>query len=197
MGRVGRKRKAGKRTKSGALARVPMRDMGCEGVQRRRALYAAPAIMAKDASGKLQQVRPADGSQTFDAIGRAWSAGLLGYRADELRDGARKIAAQYWRHYGFNTPDSLARFQPAYASDILESGLDAIIEGALNAGLDAVRARGHSVRRAFDQLVIDMHPDCGPDWLDRAIMAKRAGVSLGERDADMLRLALEGLREVA
>lgn len=194
MARAGRKRKAGPRTAKGALKRFPSNDMGCDGVQRRRTLYGRPA---NDQGGSGKAARTVDGSQTFDAIGRAWSAGLLGPRADELRDGARVIAAQYWRVYGFATPDSLARFQPGFGAGLMDSDRERIIETALNGGLVMVRKRGHDVRRAFDQLVIDLNPDHGPAWLDRMIFAARRGHTPDERDSNMLRLALEGLEQVA
>ena len=198
MAKAGRKRKAGARTKSGALKRVPLRDVGCPGVQRRRDLYAAPPVFANDDDGQRRRIREADASQTFDAIGRAWSAGLLGYRGDELRDGARKIAAQYWRAYGFITPDSLARFQPCTgAPALLDSDREKIIEAALRDTLSTVAKCGRDHRRAFDHLVIDMHPDAGPAWLDRAIFAKRQGRAASEADGLMLRLAVEALEKVA
>lgn len=190
--RSGRKRSPGKRTASGALARAPKWDYGCEGVQRRRALYGRPTATTSS-KGK----RKPDEGQTFDALGRAWSAGLLGERADELRDGGRIIAAQYWRAYGFRTPDSLARFQPSDGVGLLDSDREKIIEAALNDALDTVKRHGRDVRRAFDQLVIDLSPDCGPAWLDRIIFAKRQGKPIAEADDNMLRLALIGLKEIA
>lgn len=193
-GRAGRKKKAGARTASGALQRVPKWDYGCDGVQRRRALYARETIAPGSDGTKQVKV---DAGQTFDALGRAWSAGLLGARADELRDGGRIIAGQYWRAYGFVTPDSLARFQPSAAVGLVDDHRARIIEAALNDALDTVAKRGRDVRRAFDQLVIDLNPDAGPAWLDRIIFASRQHRTPTEADSNMLRLALEGLQQVA
>ena len=179
MARGGRKRKEGKRQPNGQPYREPRYDKGCEGVQRRQALY------ARTPEGEGDRF---DSSNTFDAIGRAWSAHLLGSNADAKRDAGRKIAAQYWRVYGFATPDSLARFQPSTDYGVPDAAIDKIREDALNDALDMVRGYGRDVRTAFDQLVIDMNPDSGPPWLDRIIFGQA-----DEGDHNMLRLAIKGL----
>lgn len=199
--RTGRKRKAGSRTASGALKRVPVYDYGCEGVRRRQARYARPAGRGETEADPhrpgQRRKRGSDTSQTFDAVGRAWSAGLLGPRGEELMAGARVIAAQYWRVYGFATPDSLARFQPVGPVGLVNSERERIIEDALADTLTTVAKAGRDVRRAFDQLVIDMNPDAGPPWLDRIIFAQRQHHSPTEPDSNMLRLAMIGLACVA
>jgi hypothetical protein len=57
--------------------------------------------------------------------------------------------------------------------------------------LDSVGRLGHHVRRAFDQLCIDINPDVGPPWLDRLV---RLQAEPG--DAHMMKLALAGLEAV-
>jgi len=66
-------------------------------------------------------------------------------------------------------------------------------EKALNKSLCLIEKRGRAVRSAFDQLVIDLNPDHGPDWLDRIIAAKRCGEQPRMGDARLLALAVEGL----
>lgn len=194
MAKAGRKRKAGERHDCGRLKVV--RDIGCEGVQRRRAMYGRPPSPANDED----HARGPDFSQTFDAIGRAWSSDLLDRnpdRARELMDGARKIAAQYWRVYGFGTSDSLAKMQPSHAFGIADPERDRIREDALNDALDMVNKKGREVRKAFDQLIIELNPDEGPHWLDRIIASRRGGPSCMRGDFEMLSHALIGLKAVA
>lgn len=188
--RAGRKRKPGERFACGQPKVT--RDYGCDGVRRRKDLYGKPPSPANDANGK---VGGPDVSQTFDALGRAWSAGLLGVdedRARELLDGGRRIAAQYWRVYGYGCGDSLARFQPSQSFGIENEARDKIREDALNDTLAAVSALGRDVRKAFDELIIDPNPDCGPSWLDKIILG---GARIDHLAT--LRLATRGLREVA
>ena len=190
--RAGRKRKQGRRTASGALARTPRIDKGCDGVVRRQMMF---GVMAINDNRKTIMV---DGSQTFDALGRAWSAGLLGSvdRSNRYRDSGRVIATQYWRVFGFATPDSLARFQPSLGVGIPDPEKDRIREDALNDALDIVKRQGRDVASAFTQLVIDINPDHGPAWLDRIIYAQRKAKTPDEGDTAMLRLALIGLQAV-
>jgi hypothetical protein len=185
MGRAGRKRKQGPRTKTGRLARSTAPDRGCDGVIRRRAMYASYDT-AED--GRSVMV---DSGHTCDALGRAWSAGLISTRQ---RDSGRAIAAQYWRVYGFDTPDSLARFQPGQPIGIADPTKDLIREQALNDMRDLIRREGRDIARAFDQLVIDINPDAGPSWLDLCIAAKRQGRAFPEPAGAMLMLAIRGLR---
>ncbi|QUT07935.1 hypothetical protein KFK14_11405 [Sphingobium phenoxybenzoativorans] len=193
MAKSGRKRKQGKRTKSGQLVRTPRYDKGCDGVIRRRAEF---GIYAETKDGERILV---DATQTFDALGRAWSAGLLGEpdQANRFRDTGRVIAAQYWRTYGFATPDSLARFQPSQGVGVSDSEKEKVREKALNASLDRIKKMGPQVASAFSQLVIDLNPDKGPPWLDRIIYGKRTGKPVDDRDTTILGHALDALSEVA
>lgn len=178
----------GNRSASGRLRdRTPRRVTACDGVLRKRAFY---GVAAND-------------TDTCDAIGRAYAAGLLGHgedgaeRASRLLNAGRRIAAQYWRVLGFHTPDSLARFQPSSPSAPPSPEDERIREDALNDGLALVQAQGRSCRFAFDQLVIDPNPDHGPAWLDRLIWARKQGRTPMEGDNNMLRLAVKGLEALA
>lgn len=164
--------------------RTPLIVAPCMGVERRKALMGVPA----------------NDTNTCDAIGRAYVAGLLHGapdRALELMNAGRKIATQYWRVLGFTTQDSLARFQPSQPSTPMDPALEKLREDAFNVALSLVDARGRDVRRAFDHLVIDPQPDSGPPWLDRIIYAQRRGQRASEGDYAMLRLAVEGLSALA
>lgn len=194
MARAGRKRKAGERHDCGRLKVV--RDYGCDGVRRRMEAYGRPPSPANDDPTQRRE----DHSQTHDAIGRAYSSDLLDRNIDRARDlmtGARKIAAQYWRVYGFGSGDSLAKFQPSGGYGIADPVRDKIREDALNIALAAVSKKGRPVRAAFDELIIEMNPDHGPAWLDRIIASRRGGPSANRSDWEKLDLAITGLREVA
>ena len=184
-GKLSKGQPIGLRTASGRKRnRAPLRVAACDGIIRRREMYGAPA----------------NDMDTHDALGRAWQAGLLHndrQRAKVLLDAGRKIAAQYWRVYGFPTPDSLARFQPQDARGIMDPAKEKIREDALNDALEIVGKRGRVVRKYFDELVIDMNPDAGPRWLDRIIFAHRRRERAAEQDYAWLKLAIEGLETVA
>lgn len=183
-GKLSKGQPQGSRSASGRKRdRAPARVSACEGVIRRKELY---SVAAND-------------TDTCDAIGRAYTAGLLGSgeHAKTLLIAGRKIAAQYWRVYGFPTPDSLARFQPQQPSTPMDPEREKIREQALSDALDIIAKVGRDHRRCFDQLVIDMNPDCGPPWLDRIAYAHRRGISASEGDYNALRLAKEGLEAIA
>lgn len=183
----GRKRKEGKRHPNGRLVR--MRDQGCDGVIRRRAMYQRRTYV-HDGDGKLVDVK-IDDTQTQDAIGRAWSAGLL--ENDErdatvLRDQGRELYALYWAFYGLGRPeDTLARYSEGRSSSSAES--KRARERALNRKLDMLNDMGHAVRRAVDALCIDcIESDSGPPFIDRLIAGKGT-----DRDRLTLSLAVRGL----
>lgn len=187
MAAKGRKRKEGKRHPGGRL--VQMRDHGCDGVIRRRAMYQRRTYI-HDGDGKLVDVK-IDDTQTFDAIGRAWSAGLL--ENDErdatvLRDQGRELYALYWAFYGLGRPeDTLARYSEGRSSSSEEA--QKARNFALNRKLNTLNDMGHAVRRAVDALCIDaIETDVGPEFLDRLI----AGTGT-DRDRLTLSLAKQGL----
>jgi hypothetical protein len=175
----------GARSASGRKRDRTPRSIGpCDGIIRRREMYGAPA----------------NDMDTIDALGRAWQAGLLHKdreRAKQMLDGGRKIAGQYWRAYGFPTADSLARFQPQNAMGTPDPIADKIREDALNVALAMVQGRGRAVRKFFDQLVIDLNHDSGPPPLDRIIFAHRTKKRASESDYYWLKLAIEGLEQIA
>lgn len=169
MSRAGRKRKAGRRTNSGRLSRAnaaPLFDRGTEHAQAMQALYGT------------------DGS---DAIGRAFRAGLLGEgsEAKALLDFARRISNVYWRAYATGT------YQCPLGERTYGSVVEIDAEKAkrreewLNGCLDEVRRMGPQTDRAFRQLCIDVNPDSGPGWLDRAVYAKRRGHGLNSDTTEM------------
>jgi len=182
--KAGRKRKAGERTASGRLRQAY--DYGCDGVQRRRALYARPA----NDDGKVVE------DHTFDAIGRAWSAGLLeieGKDSAAMRDAGRDYAALFWRIYGIGKhKDSLSRF---VAGNGGVGSSDEALEAAFNARNAALRGMGNAIKVAVEKLCLDDPggSDAGPSWLDRIIFHKRRGVAIDMADKNILDCALKGL----
>ena len=176
----------GSRSASGRKRdRTVQRVEPCDGVLRKRSFYGAAA----------------NDTDYADAIGRAYSAGLLGNgeKAKDLLNAGRKVAWQYWAVFKpeYPTPDTLARFQPQSGGAPVDPDRERILEDALTDTLTMLNRYGRDVRRAFDKLVIDMNPDCGPAWLDRIITAQRAKQTAAEGDMNMLRLAVIGLEMVA
>jgi len=173
MARTGRKRKPGKRTKSGQLSRagIPSFDKGTERVQAMRAIY---------------------GTSGTDAIGRAYHAGLLGSGSDAkaLLDTARTIANAYWATYE-NGKIGCTLGERTYGSvtDIDEARAKRR-QDWLEDVLKYVNGWGHDHRRAFDQLVINPYPDFGPHWLDMLLADSQAR-------RDQLEKALSPLRGLA
>ncbi len=152
MARRGRPRKSGKRTNADRLSRagaiLPF-DHGTEHAKAMQVLY---------------------GNDGCDAVGRAYRAGLLGEgsEAKALLDTARRIANAYWIAY------STGRYQCPLADRTHGPGVEnpeqvRNREVWLSASLKSVNGS----RRAFDGLVIDVHPDHGPQWLDQVIADKR------------------------
>lgn len=187
MAKAGRKRKPGKRTKSGQLSRaglVPY-DHGNERAQAMRALY---------------------GDNWSDPIGRAYEAGLLGHGenakgsdAKTVLDFARSLHVAYWRAYMIGPIRcTLAASGGKQTGDIIDFDAEKTRrrEKWLNESLTFVSSMG--VRRAFDQLVIDVNPDNGPDWLDRIIWDQRRGKETASpSDHARLRAALDALETLS
>jgi hypothetical protein len=181
MGRAGRKRKPGKRTASGRLSRegICAYDKGTEHTQAMQSLY---------------------GPDGADAIGRAYRAGLLGdlrtegAEAKALLDTARRISNAYWQAYSHG----------GYSCALGERSFGSVIvldvervkrrEEWLNGCLDTV-ARLNS-RRVFDQLVIDVNPDSGPDWLDRLCYASQLKRDALPADSKALAKAIYALAQL-
>lgn len=172
MTKRGRPRKAGARTKAGRLI-IPI-DKGTEHAQAMQALY---------------------GQDGCDAIGRAYHAGLLGTgsEAKALLDTARAIANAYWQAY------ETGRYTCALADRThgnvtqIDAKKAKAREEWLNGCLTHVNRMGREVRRAFDQLVIDVNPDHGPLWLDTMIYAQRQKLPVPLAGKSQLRRALDAL----
>ena len=150
MGKAGRPRKSGKRTKSGRLITDTRFDHGSEAAQARRSVF---------------------GDDGCDAIGRAFVAGLLGQgqTAKDRKSMARLIYAQYWPTinvpgYRCGLNQETGGFAPT--PTVEQHREDYEREQRLTKRLEAARQCGHDTYRAFSQLVIDQHFDSGPDWLD-------------------------------
>lgn len=180
MGKAGRKRKAGRRTPSGRLSRAapPLFDRGTERAQAMQALY---------------------GPDGADAIGRAYRAGLLGEGAEAkaMLDTARKIAGAYWQAY--ETGRYQCTLGDKTGGSVVELDHQRIKrrEEWLEEVLAFVNGMGRGVRRAFDQLVIDVHPDSGPSWLDSAVWAKKHHKPIPPECASVLQRALDPLNILA
>jgi len=199
-GRLSRGQPLGARSASGRKRdRTPASILPSPGVVRRRELYRLPANDVGEADNDRTARRGKQETDTCDALGRAYTAGLLGSggKAQQMLLAGRKIAAQYWRVYGFPTPDSLARFQPQQSCTPMDPAKERIREDALNDALALVRARGRTIARAFEMLVIDINPDQGPLWLDQIVWAHRHGKRATEGDYGWLAAAIEGLEAVA
>lgn len=144
---------------------------------------------------RTQAMQALYGPDGCDAIGRAYRAGLLGdgSEAKAMLDLARAIAAAYWVAY------EQGRYQCALG-DRSFGNVAAIDQAAvkrreewLNECLDVVNRMGRDVRRAFDQLVIDVNPDTGPGWLDAAIWHRKRRIPVPSDAMPQLRRALDAL----
>ena len=166
----GRNRKKGKRTPSGQLSRAGKpRDRGSEAAEVKASLY---------------------GTDGTDALGRAYRFGLIGL---EARDSGRAIARAYWPIFGVGPISCTLGGQSAGSSHVGNEDQELRSEQWLNERLASVRALGSDIRKAFDNLVIDINPDCGPAWLDRLIHAKRTEGDCDNRDLVKLAQAVTGL----
>lgn len=175
MARSGRKRKAGARTKSGRLSRAgaaPLFDRGTERTQAMQALY---------------------GPDGADAIGRAYRAGLLGQgsEAKALLDTARRISNAYWQAYSHGGYSCALGERTHGSVIVLDAERVKRREMWLNDCLRIVEF--HKARRVFDELVIDVNPDCGPAWLDRLCYSARRGEDGDIADTSQLAKALAAL----
>ncbi|MFN3627442.1 MAG: hypothetical protein ACK4S3_06135 [Parvibaculum sp.] len=182
MARAGRKRKSGARTKSGRLSRagVTPYDHGTERAQAMRALY---------------------GDNWSDPIGRAFEAKLLGEgsNAKAMLDLARSLHVAYWRAYMVGPIRcTLGASDGKQTGDVIDFDAERTRrrETWLRESLSFVAGMG--VRRQFDQLVLDVNPDHGPDWLDRIIYdEKRGKATATASDHGKLRAALDALETLA
>lgn len=172
---MGRARKMGKRTAKGRLSRAKVAtfDKGSERAQERKAQFHGLG---------------------YDAVGRAFEAGLLGWeagrpsaRAKMLMDMAHSLSRAYWCEYEVGaTGCTLGRGgrSGSHMGPPIRGLDDPRQEEWLLRMLAMVPARE---RALFDQLVIDINADSGPMWLDRLIAAR--GGSAVVQAVDEARLA--------
>lgn len=185
---AGRKRKIGERYPSGKLK--PLFDRGCEGVQRRTAIYTPKSANDREAQKEKDRLRASP--ETFDAIGRAMVNGLLDGRSLDpsvLCSAGRDYIALVLRLYGVGShKDSLGQFQP-------QSGGGGDNEGIQRA-FDAKRAKlsqcSGAARVCMMSLLAPRETDYGPDWLDRLIFGTGSAMDLRRMEA-----ALDGLEAIA
>lgn len=200
-GKLSKGQPKGSRSASGRKRdRTPVGVMPCEGVMRRRQLYGQPVALVGAVDAKARQDRgTVVETDTCDALGRAFCAGLLGTgsRAQDRLNAGRRVAAAYWAAYGFSTPDSLARFQPQQPAQPADPDRDQRREASLHRALDLINGSGREVRAAFDQLVIDPNPDAGPAWLDAIVLAHHAKTRAYPSAYQQMERALNGLDLIA
>lgn len=178
MARAGRKRKSGRREQNGRLSRKD-----------------APRVTFDAGTDRARIKIAMYGTDGTDAIGRARVHDLLGDQADAVRDTARKVARAYWPMLEVGTYRcTLSDSEAGYWRE--QSEADKRREEWLTEILRRVDRMGRSHRKAFDDLVIDIHPDHGPTWLDAIIWHK-----LHKRDVPIehtvtLNRALEAITEI-
>lgn len=185
MAKRGRKRKNAARTKSGRISRArpfriePAFDKGTERAQAIQALY---------------------GNNGSDAIGRAYEAGFLGSgnEAKALLDKARSVSNAYWSAYAVGAIRKSSTADNDNGSTA-EPDHDRIKEreDRLREDLQTVARMGMPYRRAFDQLCVDVNPDCGPSWLDSLLWADKHGKPQDPAAIGQLRKAIEALENIA
>lgn len=175
MAKAGRRSQSRKRLASGRPSRaghVPAWDRGSERTMAMQALYGP------------------DGS---DALGRAYRAGLLGEGSDAkaLLDTGRRIANAYWQAYvtgSYKCP--LGDRTHGNIADMDHEKIKRREEWLR----DCLAKVKH--RTQFDALVIDVHPDSGPPYLDRLIYAHRTRKEPDALDSQRLSLAIKALAEL-
>ena len=153
----GRKRKSGARTKSGQLSRAGKPRIKVE--------------RGNDRAAKAWDIYKGNGS---DAIGRAYERGLLGKGADAktMLDTARSVSRIYWKWYNNGPTRCTLADRTGGAAPEGDDQREARQEKWLNTMLNIAGPMGLERRKCFDALVIDIHPDSGPDWLDRLLANK-------------------------
>lgn len=181
MSRAGRKRKTGKRYASGDLVRTSKIDHGTPELTMQRAMscgFATGNAIRNWLSGHVDKAIPLvtnDCSDGMDAIGRAWVAGLLeheGKAPETLLAAGRKLHHLYWDYWLRLAGDKVQ----------LTASEDESLQGALNRRIKAIEKCGPEVRHAVYSLCVDVHPDSGPDWIDRLVEARRVFRGVHERD---------------
>lgn len=182
---MARPRKQAKRTAKGRLSRAAAAkfDRGTEQAQARKERYRGNG---------------------YDAIGRAYEAGLLGWeagkpsaRAKSLMDMARSINRVYWCAYevgGIGCTLGSAQVTSVHFGPPIRGLDDPRQEQWLVRMLALVRP---AERALFEQVVIDPMPDEGPRWLD-AMLTKgpRGRDDLSPMDRARIGLVVECLERM-
>ena len=176
----GRKRKGGQRRNAKGRILRTAADRVVKGNERAQAML---AIYGQDGA---------------DALGRAYQSGLLGTgsEAKNLLDTGRKVAKAYWQAYETG-PIRCTLADGSGSGGEIDHDRIRDREEQLRKNLAVVDHMGRNVRRAFDQLVIDVNPDKGPLWLDRLVWAGRHRKMQGVNDRATLRAALDALEAIA
>lgn len=170
MARAGRRRQQGKRYPSGKLAKAKVRDLGTDGVQARRILYAFGH----------------DKAQTVDAIGRAWCAGLLTIEGKDpaaIRDAGRAYAELRKRIFSEVAPSGGLYDEMVSRGSVSMSSLssaDRIAWKAYTTRCDVIARFGRAVVDAVNSLCGE-HADFGPDWLDVLVWRERQRKREGDK----------------
>jgi hypothetical protein len=167
----------GSREPNGRLQRtpVPVFDRGTERAQAMQALY---------------------GPYGADAIGRAYSGGLLGEgtEAKAILDLARRLSNAYWQAYATGSYTCPLGERTHGSVVALDQERIKRREEWLQDCLLVVRKMGDQTNRAFRQLVIDVNPDSGPTWLDALLWHRRQKRDPNPVDEDRLNRAVEALQ---
>lgn len=174
-GKAGRPAKSGARTASGQLSR-------------------AKPVLGNERAEQAKSIYRGNGS---DPIGRAYERGLLGTGPDArggdaktMLDTARAINRAYWAAYTVGPLRSCIADRASGADIVQDAHRERRVEQWLTDMLKTASRGGHAVRTVFDQLVIDIQPDEGPQWLDRLIDG-----GAGANDWGLLAAALDALAD--
>ena len=106
---------------------------------------------------------------------------------------ARSLSNAYWQAYAVGTFRSPIGDRTHGGAVDLDHERIKRREVWLRDSLATVARMGAPVRRAFNQLVIDVNPDCGPLWLDQLVWSERHGLPGDAADRSSLRAALDAL----
>lgn len=163
----GRPRKAGKRDSKGKLRPTRLRDNGNDKAATKKDRY---------------------GTDGWDAVGRAYRAGLLGENGQALMRGGRDMYRTYWPVYGVGKIGCPLGERSGGGTYLGEKRT----EDWLNRKLDAIGPVGSPRRKVFDEIVLDDHFDEGPVWLDRLLDGEAC-----KRSMETLATAVSLLEELA
>jgi len=189
---AGRKRKVGDRYPSGKLK--PAFDRGCEGVQRRTAIYTPASANVREAQKEKDRLRAS--TETFDAIGRAMVNGLLDGRDLDATflcaAGRDYIKTGRFLFDDKGLQDSLGKLQPKEGGGPLSDETQEAIERKFDIKRAKLTQCSSAAKICMMSLLAPRETDCGPDWLDRLIFGNGSTM-----DARRMEAALDGLEAIA